>query len=52
MRKVWLIIRIVAYAIVLYSALLGDRMSMIIVCLVFSTYFLLAIESHDKRGDL
>lgn len=52
MSKLWLIIRIIAFAIVLFNALLGDRMSMFTACLVFSVYFLIAIESYEKRGHL
>ena len=50
MSLLWLVIRIIAYAIVLFNALLGDRFAMFIACLVFSTYFLLAFEANKSRG--
>ncbi len=44
MSLLWLVVRIIACATVLFNALLGDKFSMFTACLVFSTYFLLIFE--------
>lgn len=45
MRKLWLIIRIFAYAVVLFNALLGHKLSMFTTCLMFSIVFVIQVES-------
>ena len=44
MSLLWLVVRIIACATVLFNALLGDEFSMFMACLAFSTYFLLIFE--------